>query len=79
MEVEIDMEAFKSLEKKQLLVLDAVKQVNDVHLNLRKLGRITGLPHSSMWDVWKKMKGKCKLTLKIEALSAEERLKELKK
>lgn len=79
MEVEIDIEAFKSLEKKQLRVLDAIKNVNDVSLNLRKMSSVTGLPPSSVWDSWQRLRGKCRLTLKIEALSAEERLKEVKK
>jgi len=75
MEVEIDLEAFRSLEKRQLLLVDAMKKVNDVHLNLRLLATETGLPFSTVWDQWQKMKSKCKMKLVIESLSAEERLR----
>lgn len=76
MQVEIDIEAFRSLDKRQLRVLDAIKEVNDVSLNLRKISGVTGLPPSSVWDSWQKLRTKCRLTVRIEALSAEERLKE---
>lgn len=75
MEVEIDLESFRALNKKELKVIDAIKNVNDVHLNLRMLRKETKLPESTVWDQWQKIKAKCRMRLVIEPLSAEERLR----
>jgi len=75
MEVEIDLESFRALRRKELKVVDALKNVNDVHLNLHLLSKETGLPYSTVWDQWQKIKAKCRMRLVIEPLSVEERLR----
>ena len=73
-EVDVDIESFKSLDIKQLKLLDAVRKVDNLHINLRMLSDKTGLPQSTVWDTWQKLQRNCKVTMKIEPLSAKDRL-----